>query len=793
MKSGILLIPLHKKRIPQAVGNKALNLHRLSMIGLTIPRTYFIPWDAYERFTQGDGQIIDELRQTLQKHLDPDTAYAVRSSANIEDDFDRSFAGQFESVLDVHGVADIIQAIGKVWESGQSARVDAYLEQHGAVAQKLRMGVVVQEMVQSVYAGVALSRNPVTGADEVVVEAVEGSGEALVQTGVTPSRWINKWGTWIGEPETDEIPLSLIEAIVAETRQIAKTLDSFVDLEWVYDGEEIYWLQVREITTLNRHNVYSNHISREFIPGMVKPLVGSINLPLVCSMWLRMLTEMVGKTSVRPEDLAKSFYYRVYFNMGTLGQIFKEIGMPGDSVEVLMGHVPEDADKPKMKPTLKTFLRFPWLIGFLVDKWFFARKMRKELPNILGRFKSFEYKQAKSLDEGQLLQEIDRLYDVVQGAAYYNIVTPLIAMLYSRILQRQLEKVGVDLRQLNLMAGVEELPDFDPNFHLHFLHDEYLHLDKDIQSLISSSTYEDFMQLPGISGFQSHVEEFLDRFGHLSDSGNDFSYTPWRETPDIVLEMIIDFLPKEEEDRAKFHFSDLNLRGLKGILLGLFYQRARDFHLFREKISSYYTYGYGLFRYYYLALGDFLVRRNILEDREDIYYLEDAQVRQLFHNGRLAMEPRQVISQHKQDIKRFTNITLPGIIYGDETPPVLDPSMEKLVGVPTSIGHYTGKATLVRGIQDFNKVKKGDVLVIPYSEVSWTPLFSKAGGVVAESGGILSHSSIVAREYNIPAVVSVHGAMALADGTLVTVNGHTGEVIIHENNKQAVSISVPEM
>ena len=65
--------------------------------------------------------------------------------------------------------------------------------------------------------------------------------------------------------------------------------------------------------------------------------------------------------------------------------------------------------------------------------------------------------------------------------------------------------------------------------------------------------------------------------------------------------------------------------------------------------------------------------------------------------------------------------------------------------------------------------------------------------MVAESGGILSHSSIVAREDNIPAVVSVHGAMALADGTLVTVNGHTGEVIIHENNKLAESISVQEM
>ena len=89
----------------------------------------------------------------------------------------------------------------------------------------------------------------------------------------------------------------------------------------------------------------------------------------------------------------------------------------------------------------------------------------------------------------------------------------------------------------------------------------------------------------------------------------------------------------------------------------------------------------------------------------------------------------------------------------------------------------------MRGIKDFNKVRQGDVLVIPYSDVGWTPLFARAGAVVAESGGLLSHSSIVAREYNIPAVVSVAGATQLLDQTLVTVNGHNGEVLIHNDHE----------
>jgi pyruvate,water dikinase len=86
---------------------------------------------------------------------------------------------------------------------------------------------------------------------------------------------------------------------------------------------------------------------------------------------------------------------------------------------------------------------------------------------------------------------------------------------------------------------------------------------------------------------------------------------------------------------------------------------------------------------------------------------------------------------------------------------------------------------VVQGIQDFPKVRQGDVLVIPYADVGWTPLFARAGAVIAESGGMLSHSSIVAREYHIPAVVSVAHACQLADDTIVSVDGYLGTITVH--------------
>ncbi len=141
---------------------------------------------------------------------------------------------------------------------------------------------------------------------------------------------------------------------------------------------------------------------------------------------------------------------------------------------------------------------------------------------------------------------------------------------------------------------------------------------------------------------------------------------------------------------------------------------------------------------------------------------------------------KDLVIQRKHEMERCKDAILPQVIYGNEPPPVIVQSSKKLTGTPTSRGYYTGKIRVVRGIGDFKKLVPGDVLVIPHSDVGWLPLFARAGAVIAESGGMLSHSSIVAREYGIPAVVSVSGALQLCDDMLVSIDGYKGEVHIHD-------------
>jgi pyruvate,water dikinase len=765
------------------IGNKAQNLRFLAARGFSVPRTYVCTWEAHARYVQDDVQVVEALRNELAAKLDSKKRYAVRSSANLEDGLDSSFAGQFKSVLDVWGVDEILQAIRSIWATTRSSAVQAYLRKKGSGMQDLKMAVIIQEMVSARVSGVAFSKNPITGLDEVLVEAVRGSGEALVQEGITPYRWVNKWGAWTTTPDEPldgpGIALELIEDVVRQTKEIAQAYGRPVDLEWVYDGREVTWVQLRAITSLDIP-IYSNRISKEVFPGIIKPLIWSVNVPLVNGAWVRLFTELIGPNDIEPESLAGYFFSRAYFDMGALGQVFELLGLPRETLELLMGMEVEGPERPSFKPSPKTYALLPRMIRFGLEKARFARKIEAFLPVMDAKLHPFEDRQVANLGEEQLLDEIDCLYPQAQEVAYYNTVTALLMRVYNRILKAQLDRMDIDFESLDLTGGMQDLQRFEPNAHLARLHHLYSALDPDLQSHVRESRYEQLPNLQGTEVLQAGIAQFLEEFGHLSDSSSDFSQPPWRENPDLILQMIVNYVPPEGGIPDKVQVTELQLPALRRPFFVSIYNRARRFHWYREAVSSLYTFGYGLFRNYFLALGHHFVRRGLINQPQDIFYLYMNEVRESVEMGHLAHDCRELVWERRHETDRVRDIVPPDIIFGDEPPPP-DPEQGRgLKGIPTSRGTYTGPARVLQGIQDMGKVQGGDVLVIPYSDVGWTPLFTKAGAVIAESGGILSHSSIVAREYGIPAVVSVPGACQLVDGTLVTVDGYRGEIAVHE-------------
>jgi pyruvate,water dikinase len=342
--------------------------------------------------------------------------------------------------------------------------------------------------------------------------------------------------------------------------------------------------------------------------------------------------------------------------------------------------------------------------------------------------------------------------------------------------------LGIDPSGLQVLRGADEAVEFDPNPALAEARGWYDQLDSAIRARLACGGPDGpraLCELDPEDPFRRAVDQLVDSFGHLSDSGNDFSAVPWRENVGLVLQTIAGYAPPATENRLGW--DDLPLSPLRRRLLRPLYHRARRFRLYREAVSSLYTYGYGLFRLYYLALADRLVARDFLAGRDDVFYLTADEVRSAA-TGRLSVaDGRAAIARRRAEVEAAYDVRPPAILYGDEeVPPDSGPSRSRtaLRGTPTSRGVYTGPVRVVRGLGDFNRVRPGDVLVVPFSDVGWTPLFVHAGAVVAESGGLLSHSSIVAREYGIPAVVSVPHACDLEDDTPVTVDGYRGEVAV---------------
>jgi pyruvate,water dikinase len=233
-----------------------------------------------------------------------------------------------------------------------------------------------------------------------------------------------------------------------------------------------------------------------------------------------------------------------------------------------------------------------------------------------------------------------------------------------------------------------------------------------------------------------------------------------------------------EQGSGLYTVKDLEERGLKiRPSLRRTYKKAGNFKVYREQISSLYIYGYGQFRKLFLKLGKDLKLRGIIDSEYDIFFLWKEEIDDVINNIETLQINRyqDLIQKRKNEMEETKDIVLPSVIYGEEAPILERGRVKNHSGIGTSPGIFSGKTR-----DDFDKVCRGDILLIPFSDVSWTPILVKAGAIVSETGGMLSHCSIIAREMGIPALVSVENACALGSGLTATVNGSNGVLTIHD-------------
>jgi phosphohistidine swiveling domain-containing protein len=773
VKKSQYLFKLEGRPENHETGNKARALRFLEKHGYRIPRTWVISSRALADFTILGESVFEQLRHEIAGL--GDLNYAVRSSTNLEDSGNHSFAGQFQTVINVRGTSRILDAVKEIWMSADSYRNSEYHSRVSANSDAPTCAVIIQEMVDSKLSGVSFSKNPVTNLNEIVVEAIEGLGEDLVQKGVKPLRWRIK-GEFLLEGDDSFKFFAIIRTVAAATRKLKRSYGTHVDIEWAFDGKNLYFLQIRSITGTGQIPVYSNKMAREMLPGQIKPLVWSVNIPLVNGTWIELLTEITGPLALQPEDLARSFYYRTYFNMAALGEVFSKFGLPVESLEFMF--LSEQGKMPKMMPGLKTFRHTFRMIRFGYSKLYFAPTFLKRYKSLTMRVEQLRKEIRSDFSIQNYPALFNELFSEARKIAYLNIVIPLLMQLFNKRLRNKLKKHGVDYDMIDFTSDFPLLAELSPVQAMDRLRQAYGNLPE--ASRIDGGSVHDLYNDPGAGDFCVEFDRFMTEFGHLSESGNDFSVPKWEENPDFVLSMILQS-GGQAPNKKLVPFSELRLPGTDKASLRRLYGRAGKFRVYREQVSSLYIRGYGLFRTLFLQLGQEFASMGILDDLSDLFYLTRREIDEILTLPGLAAGPeyRQLVLERKKEMAETRDLLLPTIIFGDHAPLVERGRFKNITGVGASPGLYRGMTRVVRGSADFSSVNRGDVLLIPFSDVSWTPVLVKAGAIVSEAGGMLSHCSIIARELGIPALVSVENACAIAEDLDVTVDGSNGLLTIN--------------
>jgi len=775
LKKNKYIFLLNKGLKPSEIGNKAQSLLFLQRQRFKIPETFILTDLAFDEYIK-NGRIIPEILKDEIKYL-PDYCYAIRSSTSLEDSEAHSFAGQFLTLTSISGYNNILNAIEEVWKSAATNLNTSYYLKTGRSLRDLRCAVILQKMVGSVFSGVSFSKNPVTNLKETVIEAVEGKGEDLVQKGITPYRWRFK-GKLVVEGPGDYSKIDVVRKIASDTVLLKKIYNRDVDVEWAYDGEHIYFLQIRGVQKADKVTIYSNRMVREMLPGQIKPLVWDVNIPLVNSTFVKLISEITGPLNIDPRDLTRSFYYRVYMNMAMMGVLFNELGIPADSLEFML--LSDKAAKPRLMPGMKVFRHTFRLIRFVYSKLHFERTFLTEFGLLEERYKSLQEKLSGSGFIDDYHDLFSELFEEGKKLVYLNIMVPLLMQFYNKRLKGRLEKVNADYELINFNEDFPELEEISPVTGMKKVRQKFIEMPAPLRE--SCDTLDKLAGNQEAEAFISAFEKFMKKFGHLSDSGTDFSVKKWQEDPGMIYRMIIQSTAKTGNSQL-ISFSKLPFSGVKYSGLRRLYRKAGKFKVYREQISSLYIFGYGLFRTLFLGLGKEFVKKGIIDDPEDIFFLTKDEADKItldIQNGAIE-NYAGTVARRKKEMDDSKDYILPSVIFGEEAPILENGRIKNLKGVGTSPGIYHGRTRIVRETADFASVCDGDVLVIPFADISWTPILVKAGAIVSESGGMLSHCSIIARELGIPALVSVDNACAILAGMDVIVDGFNGILTVHDH------------
>ncbi|EYF02121.1 PEP/pyruvate-binding domain-containing protein [Chondromyces apiculatus] len=740
---------------------------------------------------------------------------AVRSSATAEDLPEAAFAGQQDTFLNVIGVPALLAAVRRCWASLWTDRAILYRERQGLDHAAIKIAVVLQRMLDADVAGVLFTANPLTGAeDETVIDASPGLGEAVVSGLVTPDHFVlrkrlvgyrivtrrfgrrellvrSQAGGGIEHLVSDALPGSThipalpdhaLRTLARLGARIARHFGAPQDIEWAFVGSTPWILQARPITALPQPKPRAP-IPKENPVAQFADMLSVRPYPMDLTTW---------GPGIYDRAVVPSFSH-----LGITTPGFEEMFTVEDSVIVRM------ESGLKLRPTPRLLLgpaRFLWLCARHDPR---AWRSLPDIDEARARARALEARDLASLSWDELLATVHEalaLPRALLGEArtrFYPRAMLSLGLLKTSLWMFEHEDrldlllSGLDTRTLEAnraLAALAAKVRSTPSLAATFAQQDPADPQHDPAALHAALSAQ-----PEGRALLADLRAFLDHYGHREAVMFTLVEPTWKDAPEVVLGMLRSLsaveppehrpgptVPSWEAARDDLLTHPvLRPAPLRAAFLQIL-DEARTLPEIREDTHFYGTLPMPILRRTLLELGRRLQAAQVLDAPEDIFHLRLEEVERV---GGVLPPPADLTADLRARVARRRALR-----DALTDTPVVDPALYRhsahvpsdvlVSGTPGSPGIADGPACVVRSVQEFGKLRPGDVLVAPFTNPAWTPLFQRAAAVVVDTGAQSSHAAIVAREYGIPAVMGTgDGTRRLKEGVRIRVDGLRGLVL----------------
>lgn len=842
------------------LGGKGYGLWKLQQEGLRVPEWFAVSPLAFEaslygaqkaalkhtdlydiRFALENVRIHPDVKAEIEEALRTlscnSAKFAVRSSAVDEDSLDCSFAGQLESYLSVPASA-VPEKVAAVWRSGFSERVMAYRAENGKPPLPRRApAVVIQRMIEADLAGVAFSTDPVSGRNSVVViSAVAGLAAGLVDGESDSDDYeVDRSGKVSRRPRSASNPaagdtrvLSDQQAsrIAAMARQVARRFGRPQDIEWAMEGEELYLLQTRPITTLRDlpdpdgiRNIWDNSNITESYSGVTTPLTFSFARAAyegVYREFCRILK--VPESRIAANDpvfrhMLGLICGRVYYNLLNWYRVLALL--PGFTMnrhfmEQMMGvrdPLPHDVEDKLSAATFQERARDAWhLIGMLAALVWNYFTLDRKIEKFYLRLNRALTDDGTSLADMRL-DELAAHYDNLVSQLVTRWDAPLLNDFFTMIfhgLSRQLCRrwlTGGDELANELVRVQGGMISVEPAIRLREMAAIIAHDPELVQALRRGKPSESLRAVSQNQQLSEKYDQYLAKFGDRCLEELKLESPTLRDDPSLLLRSIGELAqgngtkpgPDLPDDRAasaeKRMRAVLRRHPLRRVVFASILRIARKCVRARENLRFERTRVFGRVRAIFVEIGIRLGAMGRLDDPRDIFYLQVEEVLGFMNGTTVTKNLKELVSARKREFHEFRMEPAPpdrfetyGPVHqtrkfqSSRAPESTMSAGDERFGMGCCAGIVRGRVRLVTDPHSAS-LPTGSILVAERTDPGWILLFPAAAGVIVERGSLLSHSAIVSRELGIPSVVSVQEVTKwLRDGDLVEIDGAKGIV-----------------